>query len=213
MGLALLGHVQAGHYQLKPRNPPQFPKNPYGGTIHYDDNSSAYSSNQGTYGASQGDAGDVECECTITTVYVWVRDQIEDPDNPGQLIDDPLDNPPDQVISKEYSMVLAEAYSITGAFAYADNGLGFPAESEGDETYAWAKSEGTLYKKRAGGQEITLTASPAALASSDIWDAYAAVVYTSSILVPKVQLEGTTRFYSPQAVMFLTGQQITELCN
>lgn len=40
--LAALGN--AGYYQLRPLDPPSFPKNPFGGTLHCGENSWAYGS-------------------------------------------------------------------------------------------------------------------------------------------------------------------------
>ena len=149
----------------------------------------------------------VECTFTIPTVYKWVRDQIPDPANPAQTIDDPLDLPPDEVIVKES----CEAYAFTsyGTFLVTINGLGFDPVAGSQGNNSWSTSSGTLYTKRAGAETITLTCTPYALAVSDDFYAAASVYYRSSILTPHVALVGATRFYDPHAIKFLTGQQIT----
>lgn len=150
------------------------------------------------------------CAGTITTVYTWVRDHVPDPTNPGQTIPDPLDNPPDEIITVESCEVKAWVYFwILGATVNCSNGLGFPTTFDYSFGKA-AESKGTLYTRRSGGQTVTLTCSPSALAVSDEPDAWVELIYQSGIIVPKVDLVGTTRFYSPHhAIKFLTGQQIT----
>lgn len=146
---ALASAVCAGMYVPKPLDPPNFPKNPTGGIIHWGEtNYSAYGGDTASYGASQLDGEYVDCAGTITTVWVWKRDQIPDPQNPGQSVDDPLDNPPEFVISKEYCRAYASAASLGGVLVAADNGLGFDAVPGGDGITIWLTSEGTLYTKR-----------------------------------------------------------------
>lgn len=133
------------------------------------------------------------------------------PPGSGIFIADPLDNPPTQVISKEYCRVTAEAWSFIGsAVASSNNDLGFTPSSGGDGFSTWSTTEGTLYTKRTGGQTITLTRSPTAYAWSEApIGASASVTYSTAILVPQVSLAGTTDFFEPRARKFLTGQQIT----
>jgi hypothetical protein len=194
---------------------PTLPNNPYGGMIYWGPGLfSAYGSNSAGYGAEQFDDDYVNANGTITTVYVWQRAQIPDPQNPLQFIDDPLDNPPEFVISKEFCRAYAYASSVGVMLVAADNGLGFEGEEGEDEIGIFVESMGTLYTKRAGGQEITLTCSPSATATVSnpgppYTGAYVYLRYTSQILVPKVDLVGTTRFYSPHLNAFLTGQRIT----
>lgn len=150
------------------------------------------------------------CAGSITTVYTWVRDHVPDPSNPGQTIPDPLDNPPDEIITVESCEVKAWVYFwILGATVNCSNGLGFPTTFDYSFGKA-AESKGTLYTRRSGGQTVTLTCSPSALAVSDEPDAWVELIYKSGIIVPRVELIGTTRFYTPShAIKFLTGQQIT----
>lgn len=206
--MCLSGYALAGSYVKTPTGG-SLPKNPYGGTCHWDANSSAYVTGNGVYGYSQGDAGVVECEGTITTKYTWVPSQIADPDHPGQMMDDPLDTPPDEVISQETCSVLAQSWGTAGLYTEADNGLGFASTDASGSGWSYSYSTGTLYTKRSGGATITLTCTPYGIGISDAWDAWTSVNYSSSILVPKVTLTGTTRFASPAALAFLTGQQIT----
>lgn len=209
VGLTTLG--SAGYYELRPLDPPTFPKNPYGGTLHCGENSWAYGTHQNGYGASAENCEITWCEGTITAEYVWVRDQIPDPDHPGQMIADPLDNPPTEVISWEYCLASAEADTTIGGILDADasNGLGFEPQAGNDGSHAWSISMGTLYRKRAGGESTVLTCIPEAFALSDISDARVSIRYRSGIIVPRVSLVGVTRFYSPHALKFLTGQQVS----
>jgi len=208
-------HGLAGTYVLKPLDPPSFPKNPSGGMVYWGHgNFSAYGGNAASYGGGNPDIDNVTCMGAITTVWVWKRDQLPDPGNPGQFYDDPLDNPPAFVISREYCSAWATATSLGDRYVLSDNGLGFAAETYDDGEQEWSLSEGTLYTKRAGGQEITLTCTPFASAlvsipNPPLMSVDATVQYSSSIIVPKVSLVGTTRFYDPQLVAFLTGQQVT----
>lgn len=164
----------------------------------------------GGYGAYQGPCFSIICSGTITTVYTWVRDQIPDPNNPGQNMPDPLDNPPDEVISVESCSAKAWVFFwIVGAFVNCDNGLGFSATYDYTNGLS-ATPQGTLFKRRPGGQTITLTCTPSASALSDEPDAWVELIYKSGIIIPRVDLVGTTRFYAPShAIKFLTGQQIT----
>jgi hypothetical protein len=68
------------------------------------------------------------------------------------------------VISEEYCRAYASAASLGDVLVAADNGLGFDAVQGDDGTAIWLTSEGTLYTKRQGGQEITLTCTPSATA-------------------------------------------------
>lgn len=209
--IALCTRSVAGRYVLKPLDPPNFPKNPHGGTIYWDGNSSAYRGNHLNYGG-EAYGTFVDGTGTITTVYVWVRAQIPDPDHLGEMMDDPLDHPPEKVIAKEYCRAYAYPQDPLGGirFASADNGLEFaPQEGEDPEMGSvWSESKGTRYKKLDGEPEITLTCTPGVTAFSDGL-AHALVTYSSEIIEPPVKIVGATRFYAPHSLQFLTGQQIT----
>ncbi|MCO5297808.1 MAG: hypothetical protein M9921_13230 [Fimbriimonadaceae bacterium] len=209
MLLVLTGLVRAGEYVLKPTDP-TLPHNPYGGTIAWNGSSSNYGSYETGYGSGIAGASYVSCSGTITTVYEWQRDEIEDPNDPGEMIDDPLDNPPAEVVSKQYCFAMAVATSVASSpIAVSDNGLGFEPEIGGYGLGAYSICEGTLYTKIAGGQEITLTCTPSAYAESDATDATASVLYRSAIIVPKVEILGATPLTSPLDLKVQTGQQIT----
>jgi hypothetical protein len=212
--LCSVGYGWAGHYELATNDPvtgQPLAKNPFGGTLYYDAYSLAYTTYQNSYGAGMEECFYVEGVGTITTIYKWVRDKvIPDINHPEIQIDDALDNPPEEVISSESCMAVAEAYSSSGGlYAHADNGLGFAPAEGGGPDHVWANSNGTLYTKRAGGESITLTCTPNAKATSLDFDAFAMVSYSSKIFVPSVVLAGKSRFFNPDVDKFLTGQQIT----
>jgi hypothetical protein len=118
----LSGWAHAGQYQLRTT----IPKNPYGGIVHAGVNSWAYGTYGSGYGGNAWDMEYAECVGTVTTVYDWVRDQIENPANPGTMIPDPWDEPPEFVISAEYCSASYYAMShISSPLAFCDSGLGF----------------------------------------------------------------------------------------
>lgn len=166
----------------------------------------------------------ITCEGTITSVWDWNPDLIEFPANSGELIPDPLDTPPEWVVVAEYCIAKYSAYHfIPGSMSgTCDNGLGFSMTRTYDELYMyppdgdpyligwveWGKSKGTRYKKVAGQETITLTCTPGVSVQVNNGMCFAEVRYGVSIMVPRVELLGTTRFLNPHAVKFLTGQRI-----
>lgn len=202
--------ASAGHYEKD--SPP--PNNPSGGGVLYDyANSPQYVAygpvGQGYGGGAQGSYYSY-CYGTITTNYHWVRDRIDDPNNSGNQMDDPLDEPPAEIIVMESCAVSACAYSSWSepVFASCDNGLGFSPTITSDDYSMLATCSGTRYRKLQGAETITLTCSPTATADSDGHQAISSVEYSSQIFAPSVRVVGTTRFEDPVADLFLTGQQL-----
>lgn len=201
---------------------------PSGGTLTYSFGWYVYGPTTDGYGASEEEDWDfVDCDGEITVVYDWVPDTL-----PGTSTPDPLDTPPAFVIVRETCKASYGGwYFVPGGWInglWCGNGLGFapvldiqpmysydPEDPEGEPTiigYTVSMiSEGTLYTKRAGGPTISLSCTP--YASVQIWGGMcsASVSYSSQIIVPKVALDGTTQFSSPDpdAIKFITGQQIT----
>lgn len=211
--------------QYVPRTePPRF-KIPSGGTITYTHVQVPYTGLNGSYGASkETEQAFITCEGTITTVFDWFPDLIEYPANSGHFIPDPLDTSPEWVIVAEYCIAKYSAYNfIPGSMNGAcDNGLGFTITRTYDEMYMyppdgdpyiigwieWGESKGTRYKKVAGQETKTLTCTPGASVQVNNGMCFAEVRYGVSIMVPRVELLGTTRFFEPHAIKFLTGQRI-----
>ncbi len=236
LGMAILALLicvvgQAGEYVV--RSAPGY-KNPSGGTISYTGTLFPYLNGSAGYGAEHyNDSNFVWCGGTITTVFDWVPDQIPDPANPGSTIADPLDLPPAEVVSRETCAVeVLATYALSGdADPFeCDNGLGFEAsytiqpqymmDEETQILIGYAEtgsSSGTRFKKQAGGPTVTLTCTPYAVVSVVNGLCSASVWYSSSIIVPTVELKGETRLpnsqapTSPHAIKFLTGQRINAI--
>ena len=197
-----------------------------GGQFTTPHGTSAYGGNQSSYGGQNiGDQnGEVKGDGAITSVYNWVRNKVPDPNNAGQMMDDPLDVAPTQVIVVETCTVSASAASFgTGgtAIATCDSGLGFTVTSKSGPILipagpvwvqigicASATSTGTRYKAQAGGNQIVLTCTPKADATtSKPGDgASVTVTYGSSIVVPTIQILGPSRLYNPDSYSVITGQ-------
>lgn len=193
--------------------------------IRYTGVESAYGGWYGSYGASHSmEPNFITCEGTITSVWDWNPDLIEFPANSGEFIPDPLDTPPEWVVVAEYCIAKYSAYHfIPGSMSgTCDNGLGFSMTRTYDELYMyppdgdphligwveWGESKGTRYKKVAGQETITLTCTPGVSVQVNNGMCFAEVRYGVSIMVPRVELLGTTRFLNPHAVKFLPGQRI-----
>ncbi len=105
----------------------------------------------------------------------------------------------------------------------ASNDLGFELDEDVESIYIYEEGQpiligytvtgvakGTRYTAVDGAEEITLTLNP--FASVLVADGFceAKVLYEARIIVPRVQLTGTTRFdtVDPPQIKFLTGQQI-----
>jgi hypothetical protein len=159
-------------------------------------------------------------------------DALTDSDPTNDTIADPLDTPPITVILVETcTATYGGQYFVPGGSGggACDNGLGFgevaftspmymyeaadPDGGGGTQTligYTFhGESKGTRYTKRAGGQTIQVTCSPLANAYAINGMCEASVSYSCSIIVPTVSLAGTTRFYDPHAIKFITGQRIS----
>ena len=208
----------AGQYQLKPATTTPPFKNPDGGQIQYTNATLPYVGSSSAWGQShQNDLNFVDCRGTITTVWVWVPDKI-----PGTQTDDPLDTPPEEVIVHEKCTASYSGwYFLSGlGDGDCDNGLGFDPVETFEPFYMWGEepvllgytfsgvSQGTRYKKRAGGAELIVECSP--FGSAFIADGMcsASVNYGVQIISPKVTLYGVTDFTSPRAIKFITGQNI-----
>ena len=74
--------------------------------------------------------------------------------------------------------------------------------------YFGGEVTGTRYTKIPGDLSITLECTPDARVQVTSGTCGASVEYRSGIVVPRVDLSGTTRFYEPHAIKFLTGQNI-----
>lgn len=174
----------------------------------------------------EGDQAFVTCQGTIITEWVWKPDQIEVPPGSGNLIDDPLDTPPEWVIKAETCEGAYSGYYYIGGergfTGSCDNGLGFEAEETIEPIYIWdpiygpiligyafaGTSKGTRYTCIPGGETITIDVTPYSqvtvtdgLCSAKVW-------YGSYIYAPFVELKGVTRFFDPHSIKFLTGQNI-----
>lgn len=190
---------RAGHYER------QGPNNPSGGMVYHDGGSYGYGGSQ-NYGGGEAEVESIQCFGKITTTYTWVRDKI-----PGTSTDDPLDNPPEEVILGEYCLASAQSFSALGdAYAASDNVHGFEANVGGDSIFCWSDKEGTLYTVLEGAQEeLVVEFEPWAEASSSTGEATAYLYYRSWIIVPHVETQGVTRFNSPETLKFLTGQRVS----
>jgi hypothetical protein len=207
-------------------------KNPSGGTVQYTNVTLPYVGGSTQYGASAADSIFVDCEGAITTIWDWIPDTIPNPDEDAQedadpsndTIPDPLDTPPEWVISQEACTAAYLGYFVLGGDfeGNCDNGLGFASSNgvephfvydpEGGQTLVgysyYGISVGTLYTRRAGGATITLTCTPTASTTVSGGICSASVSYASRIIVPTINLLGTTRAVAPHAIKFLTGQRI-----
>lgn len=210
--------AQAGHYRLKQG----LPKNPKGGQISYTNVTTVYTNTASGYGASAIDMDFVNCTGEIEAKFEWVPDNI-----PGTSTPDPLDvHPTGKVITAEHCDASYEAsfYLPFGdAVGGASNDLGFELDEDVEPIYIYEEGQpvligytvtgvakGTRYTAVDGAEEITLTLNP--FASVLVADGFceAKVLYEARIIVPRVQLTGTTRFdtVDPSQIKFLTGQQI-----
>lgn len=215
LSVAFVSTSYAGEYVLK-----SLAKNPSGGTVFWDGNSSAYFSSYGGYGENRLFEETGSCSGTVTAVFVWQKQKIPNPANPSQLIDDILDLPPSEVIVEKYCK--AEAFSYTGgiglAAASVDLGFGEGPVSQSQFENASVADEKTYFSKAAGGGEVTVTMSPQAQAiAAGYWifnvNGYVQVVGRFKIHAPSVTADGVTRFFSPDCEKFLTGQQIKGILN
>lgn len=223
----LASAASAGKYV--PRTVPEDPlyKNPRGGELQATGLTVPYSGTTSSYGAEyEGDQAFVTCQGTIITEWVWKPDQIEVPPGSGNLIDDPLDTPPEWVIKAETSEAAYSGYYYIGGeggfTGSCDNGLGFEAEETIEPIYFWdpiygpiligyafaGTSKGTRYTRIPGGETITIDVTPYSqvtvtdgLCSAKVW-------YGSYIYAPSVELRGVTRFFDPHSIKFLTGQRV-----
>lgn len=221
----------AGHYELQ-----KLPgvKNPTGGELAYTNVSHyPYMDGQGStggYGAKKlDDPNFVFCTGTITAKFVWVRNQITDPNNPNATIPDSLDEPPAEVIAEETCNAYFMEYYMIGfsGAGVCNNGLdfepiyyldGYYMYLDEDQRvqlgwYLYGSSAGTRYTKKAGTPTITLTCDPYSQCITTMGMCSAGVSYTARIIVPTITLTGVTRFRSADAVpvdsvKFLTGQQV-----
>ncbi len=194
----------AGKYVLSS----YLPKNPTGGTISGEYGSSAYGNFQNGYGGSTSHSNGVASATgSITSVYVWVPDNI-----PGTNSPDPNDLPVDAIAEETCTA------SYVGISGTCDNGLGFaPTIQTGYQFgtyYEIGTSTGTRYKKVPGGQTITLTCSPSAYGLStpndpNSWQipGVATVEYSTKIFTPQISYKGVTEFAGDN-LKFITGQQV-----
>lgn len=223
---------RAGSYVLKQQ---AGLKNPSGGTVWQNANSWSYSQGSQGYGGKSGFAGSASCTGEITTIWKWVPANIPNP-APGALTDgdptndvipDPLGTVPEKVIIKEtceaqYSGQTGMTGGLVGA---ASNGLGFLAQTSVEPFWMWTPgpdgservqtgwsyrgiSTGVRYKLENGQAEIPVKCTPDVVVSTPNGYCVAQVWYSSQILVPAVNLAGTTRFYDPHKIMCISGQGI-----
>lgn len=116
------------------------------------------------------------------------------------------DDPPAKVVVAETCTAYfsASGSSPTGS---ADNYLGFAATINTGSGYKNGTSSGTRYQLLAGGQTVSLTASPSSSASATNGMLYATMSYQSSAAPLEVILSGGI---GPKtAKRFLIGQQVT----
>lgn len=200
--------------------PPPY-KNPRGGTISHSNGTTPYIGHSGAWGESrQNDFSFVDCHGAITTDWVWVPDKIL-----GTQIDDPLDEPPAEIIVHEQCEASYSGWFFLGGLADGDcdNGLGFVPEEhfdpwympseEGDVLIGYTFSglaKGTRYKKQAGSGEFSVTCSPLAWTAIQLGMCSGKVNYGIQIINPKVNLLGVedALFVSPRAIKFITGQNV-----
>ncbi len=191
-----------------------------------------YGASNGGWGGASGGGGSPwtgTCHGAITTVFSWVRDKIQDPNDPNQQIDDPLDDPPDQVIITETSAVslAANAYGNSpSASGTLNTGL---QQANGPVTIApiftavpyppyviiigqsaTGSCTATRYTLRAGGASVQLDGcSPLATSTSSGGPATSQVTYTAVISPVVVTLSGLTRSADQSSRHVLTGQRVT----
>ena len=229
--LLLFAHgAWAGHYALRDTDAKGAFKNPYGGKVVEASSTTHYEGNSDNYGGTAHGNGTVSCSGKITTIFDWKRDPIADPDNPGQMIDDPSDAPPLRIIVKEHctaSYSASDGVQLGSASGSCDNGLGFVKRSASPSRQSAVKggllahpnyfavggvsrkSDGTRYKEEDGGETVTITCSPTAQASGSGCDV--SVSYSVAITPLSIDFLGLTR--DGKDLKFLTGQKITASLN
>ena len=218
---------QAGNYILHPVSGPDAP-NPSGGTAVNPSVSLPYTGGEHDYGRTTGGGPFATCSGIITTVYDWKRDLIASPNTPGQMIDDPADDPPQEVIVKEYCKALYSSRAAPGgAKGSCSNGLGFDSVDKAGPWILWLPygppgfiilgdwvqgiSEGVRFKKQTGGQTVTVTCSPSAAASTPNGPCQVTVTYFIDITPLSVDFLGVT--HDGSSLKFLTGQGVTASLN
>ena len=146
------------------------------------------------------------CSGTITATFTW---------QPASGQTAQSDPPPSQVFITENGLAQANSsqnYSPPPAGGAISNGLGQTmnpiSQTPPSNGYSTASGscQSTKYSTKSGGQTVTITCSPSASASGNVYN-HCEVRYSASIAFVSVGLTGTTLVNG--ANQALTGQQIT----